>query len=62
MYDLISSESVHGDKWVARLRREHERHAGIPDWGYCPGRDASRPVVREITSAMLEQQRRELSK
>ena len=60
--DLISSETVHGDRWAARIRREHERHAGIPSYGYCPGRDKSRPVIREITSAMLARQRRELAR
>ncbi len=29
---------VHGDEWLGRLRLEHERHAGVPDFGFCPGR------------------------
>lgn len=28
---------VHGDAWTARLRREHERHAGIPGPSHAPG-------------------------
>ena len=50
-----------GDEWKARLRRDHERHAGIPDYGYCPLARAPRPDVRVITSADLERQRRDLS-
>ena len=52
-----------GDEWVARLRRQHERHAGIPDYGHCPddpGRHR-RPWPVVITSADLAQQRRQLA-
>lgn len=49
------------DAWQASIRRKHERHAGIPDYGYCPSRPASidRHAHRAIliTSAMLQSQR-----
>lgn len=57
----LSVDSVLGDSWVARIKREHERHAGIPDFGYCPGMDRQRPEVRMVSSADLAQQRQELS-
>lgn len=50
-------EDPHGDAWAERIRRQHERHAGLPDasW-WCPG-FGPRPQVPVITSAMLAQQR-----
>ena len=54
-------DSVHGDLWRARLNIQHERHAGIPDYGYCPGR-GPRPDIRTITSADLARQRKELAR
>ena len=51
----------HGDQWVARMRREHERHEGLPVY---PGTGHMHPPFRRtvpvITSAMLAQQRRDL--
>lgn len=49
---------IHGDAWVARIEREHERHAGIPDYGWCPRRHSGkRPWPRVISSADLDRQR-----
>lgn len=52
--ELISSESIHGDKWVARLRREHERHAGLPAWGHGYDKNRERDLAVEARRGRVE--------
>lgn len=59
---VAPEEDILGDAWQARLKREHERHAGLPTaaW-WCPYFDRPKPVVPLITDAMIREMRASLA-
>lgn len=44
---MSAETDIHGDAWTARLRREHERHAGIPGASHATGAEAARDAASE---------------
>lgn len=45
---MLEELDPHGDAWIARLRRDHERHAGIPALSHEPGaRELDRDRAQE---------------
>lgn len=58
----MTTEAGGGDNgWVYRIHRDHERHAGIPDWGWCPLDNVARPYVKMVTTPMLAELHRAYS-